>query len=65
MQAEGNEKDEIRKTVPVTIPDVPIGIHDFLKGYRRKIMADRNVDFTLMEAYREWLIETTRPHLVA
>lgn len=58
MQSEVNEKSEQRTKTSVTIPDVPITeVHEKIIEYRRQIMAKRNKDFTIMEAYREFLIE--------
>lgn len=59
MSGEVKEKDQ-KKTVSVTIPDVPISVHNKIKLYRRKIMIDRNKDFGMMAAYNEFLKEHTK-----
>jgi hypothetical protein len=60
MSPEVNEKEEKREKVSVTIPDVPIEVHEKMDEYKRKISFERKKDFGLMEAYREFVIEHTK-----
>lgn len=59
MSGEVKEKEQ-KKTVSVTIPDVPISVHNKIKLYRRKIMAERKKDYGMMAAYAEFLKEHTK-----
>jgi hypothetical protein len=56
MKGEVKEKDQ-KRTVSVTIPDVPMSVHNKIKLYRRKIMVDHNKDYGMMAAYNEALKE--------
>ena len=58
METEVKEKDE--KTITATVPDVPMPVHRKLMRYKRKINLERNRDYTIMEAYTEYLIESTK-----
>jgi hypothetical protein len=60
MDAEVNEKDQKRTTVSITIPNVPMSVHNKIKLYRRKIMLERKKDFGMMAAYGEFLKEATK-----
>lgn len=60
MDAEVNEKDQKRTTVSITIPNVPVSVHNKIKLYRRKIMLERKKDYGMMAAYAEFLKETTK-----
>lgn len=55
---EEKETDQ-RESVIVTIPDIPISVHRKMIQWNRKLNAARQKDFTLMAAYREYLIEKT------
>jgi hypothetical protein len=65
MDSEGIEKTEKqvvadRATVSVTIPDVPKSAHKRLKKWHLKLNAERGKQFSLMAAYREFIIEKTK-----
>ena len=60
MSCEVNEKDEKKTTVSVTIPNVPVSVHNKIKLYRRKIMLERKKDYGMMAAYAEFLKEHTK-----
>lgn len=60
MSAEVNEKDQKRTTISVTIPGLPISVHNKIKLYRRKIMLERKKDYGMMAAYAEFLKEHTK-----
>jgi hypothetical protein len=60
MESEVNEKEQKRTTVTITIPAVPIGVHNKIKLYRRKIMLERKKDYGMMAAYAEFLKEKTK-----
>jgi hypothetical protein len=60
MESEVNEKDQKRTTVTITIPAVPISVHNKIKLYRRKIMLERKRDYGMMAAYAEFLKEYTK-----
>lgn len=61
MGDEVKEKVEQKKTtVSITIPAVPISVHNKIKKYHRKIMVDRQKDYGLMTAYAEFLKEATK-----
>jgi len=49
-----------RKTVVLTVPDVPISVHNKMKRYRLKIMGRDNRKYNLMQAYTESLKEFTK-----
>lgn len=59
MDGEVKEKDQ-KRTVSVTIPEVPISVHNKIKLYRRKIMLERKKDYGMMAAYAEFLKEHTK-----
>lgn len=60
MAGEVKEKRERKMTVSITLPEVPISVHNKIKGYRRKIMTDRGRDYGMMAAYTEFLKESTK-----
>lgn len=61
MGDEVNEKkDQKKTTVSITIPAVPISVHNKIKRYHRKIMMERQKDYGLMTAYAEFLKEATK-----
>ena len=60
MEAEVNEKEQKRNTLSVTIPGVPVSVHNKIKLYRRQIMLDRKKDYGMMAAYLEFLKEKTK-----
>jgi hypothetical protein len=60
MDVEVNEKEQKRNTVSVTIPGVPMAVHNKIKLYRRKIMLERKKDYGMMAAYAEFLKEYTK-----
>ena len=61
---EGNEKEEVtqpKKTViSITVPGVPLTVNKKIAKYRKKINFERNKDFNQMQAYAEWLKESTK-----
>lgn len=59
MGDEVNEKEQ-KRTVSITIPAVPISVHNKIKLYRRKIMLERKKDYGMMAAYAEFLKEHTK-----
>lgn len=59
MEAEVNEKEE-KTSITATVPDVPMDVHRKLMRYKRRINLERNKDYPIMEAYREFLIESTQ-----
>lgn len=59
MEDEVKEKDQ-KRTVSITIPDVPVSVHNKIKLYRRKIMLERKKDYGMMAAYAEFLKEHTK-----
>lgn len=61
VKEKAEQKEPVRRTsVSVTIPDVPMGVHNKIIKYRRKISSDRQRDFSMMEAYNEFLKEYTK-----
>lgn len=60
MKSEVNEKEPKRTTISVTVPGIPIAVHNKIKLYRRKIMIERNKDYAMMAAYAEFLKEKTK-----
>lgn len=60
MSAEVNEKEQKRTTISVTIPGIPVSVHNKIKLYRRKIMLERSKDYGMMAAYLEFLKEKTK-----
>lgn len=60
MDDQVREKDQKRNTVSITIPNVPVSVHNKVKQFRRKIMIERNRDFSMMAAYCEFLKEHTK-----
>jgi hypothetical protein len=59
MKGEVKEKDQ-KRTVSITIPDVPLSVHNKMKLYRRKIMVEHKKDYGMMAAYNEFLKEQTK-----
>lgn len=50
-----------KSTISVYLKGIPVKtVHKKMQTYRRKISVERNEDFTLDEAYREWMIESTQ-----
>lgn len=64
MGDEVKEKPEQKETrrafVSITMPDVPIAVHNKLIKYRRKISGERQKDYNIMAAYTEFLKEATK-----
>lgn len=60
MGDEVNEKEQKKATVSITIPAVPMSVHNKIKLYRRKIMLERKRDYGMMAAYNEFLKEYTK-----
>jgi hypothetical protein len=60
MSDEVSEKEIKKNTVSITIPQVPISVHNKIKKYHRRIMAERQKDYGLMAAYAEFLKEATK-----
>lgn len=60
MTPEVNENQQKRTSISVTIPALPVSVHNKIKLYRRKIMLDRNKDYSMMAAYAEFLKEYTK-----
>jgi len=61
---EDNQKEEAtqpKKTViSITVPGVPLTVNKKIAKYRKRINFERNKDFNQMEAYAEWLKESTK-----
>lgn len=63
MENEVKEKPELikkRKTVVMTVSEIPTSVHNKIKEYRTKINYERKRTFSLKAAYREFLIEKTK-----
>lgn len=52
-------KSKVALTVSMTLKKIPGSVHNKLKSYRRKINSDLQADFSLSEAYVEFLKEKT------
>ena len=60
---EVNEKEEVseaKKVISITVPGVPMRVNKVISKYRKKINFERNKDYNQMEAYAEWLKESTK-----
>ena len=58
---EKGESNQSKKTViSITVPGVPIRVNKVITKYRKKINHERNKNFNQMEAYAEWLKESTK-----
>lgn len=64
MDGEVKEKIETkeakRSAVSLTIRNVPISVHNKMIKWNRKLNADRQRTYSIMEAYAEFLKEQTK-----
>jgi hypothetical protein len=69
MNTEVKEKLEVTKSnakkigKSMRIDGVPEKVHKHLKHYKNRINADRGTNYTLNEAYREYVIEKVKEDL--
>lgn len=52
-------KSKVPSTVSMTLKKIPGLVHNKIKSYRRKINSDQQADYSLGEAYVEFLKEKT------
>lgn len=61
---EVKEKLEVKKArrrgITLTLPGVPAKVNEKVKGYQRKISAERGKKYNLKAAYVEFLKEATK-----
>lgn len=72
MTTEDIKKSELSKTAASTpkksgksvrLDEVPEFAHKHLKKYKNRINADRGKDYTLNQAYREYVVEKVKEDL--